>query len=399
MLRRGLLAISLLCSISVHSAWFEGEGKALIVDGKIHEARQLAIRDALLSLMYQGGASVNAVQMVKEGVLEKDTLLVRSNGEVHDMHLLKESIQDQYIMVTVSADIYTLANCVHDTYAKTLFVGPFELQKREHAQLGGIYRAPEEISRRLFYRFKEKSRDIDARHLMTRRIAFNDRYSNDIERQMLTIARDITTQYDVQYILFGNITDMSSYNETETNLLILSSTVKQRNYQLRLYVVDGINGVTVLRKNYSGHKEWPFDVTMKLDVTGEIFWASDYGKMIDSNINQAVSDVQEALYCRPSLATVISVYDDKLVINLGEVNGVKRGDKFTLIQQQFINEQASNITDSVFNPSDTEFTVIALQSNRAVLKTDSATGMANVQIRDLLLPVMDDLFNKTIYEY
>lgn len=398
-LRRGLLALSLLSSISAHGTWFEGEGQALIVDGQIHEARQLAIRDALLSLMYQGGASVNALQIVKQGILEKDTLLIRSNGEVHDMHLLKESIQDQYLKVTVSADIYPLGNCVHDTYAKTLFVGPFELQKREHAQLGGIYRAPEEVSRRLFYRFKEHSQEIDARHLMTRRIAFNDRYSNDIERQILTIARDISNKYDVQYILFGSINDMSSYNETKTDLLLFSSTVKQRNYQVRLYVIDGINEVTVLRKNYSGHREWPFDVTMKLDVTGETFWSSDYGKMVDAYIDQAVSDVQEALYCRPSLATVVSVYDDKLVINLGQVNGIARGDKFKLIQQRFINEQASNIADGIFNPSDTEFTVIALQSDRAILKTDSVSGMANVQIRDLLLPLIDDSFSKTIYEY
>lgn len=394
-----LFVISLLCATSAHSTWFEGEGRALIVDGKIHEARQLAIRDALISLMYQGGASVNALQMVKEGTLEKDLLSVRSNGEVHDMHLLKESIQDQIIKVTVSADIYPQGNCVHDAYAKTLLVGPFELQKREHAQLGGIYRTPEEVSRRLFYRFKENSRQIDARHLMMRRIAFNDRYSNDIERQILTVAREISTKYDVQYILFGSISDMSSYNETITNLLLFSSTLKQRNYQLRLYVIDGINGVTVLRKNYSGHREWPFEVTMKLDVTGETFWSSDYGKMIDSYIDEAITDVQEALYCQSSLATVVSVYDNKLVINLGQVNGVEKGDTFKLIQQQFVNEQTSRMTEGVFNPSDTEFTVITVQPDRAVLKTHAPSGMANVQIRDLLLPTMADSFSKTVYEY
>ncbi|MDO6687824.1 MULTISPECIES: flagellar assembly protein T N-terminal domain-containing protein [unclassified Agarivorans] len=375
-----------------YAVWFEGEGQAKIVDGQVDKARQQAIQDALLTLMYRGGASVKSLQIVKSGVLETDELTVRTNGEVYDMKLLVETIEDDQMTVTVAADIFPLNTCEKDSYAKTLFVGPFQLQKREHAQLGGIYRTPEEVSQRLFHRFKLKSKRVDARHLMTRQIAFDGRYANDIEPQMLKVARSLSSQYDVQYILFGKINDMSSYNETSTNLLGMKSTVKQRNFQVKLYVIDGINGETILRKSYGSNREWPFDVTMKLDVTGQTFWSSDYGNLIDSYIDQAVVDVEDALYCRQSLATVVGLYNGQVVINIGQTNGVRKGDKFELVRQQYLMHLDGGLRGPIFNADDTQLTVMSVQSDRAVLATKRFSDMANIQIRDVLVAVDNDPF-------
>ncbi|WP_427983660.1 flagellar assembly protein T N-terminal domain-containing protein [Agarivorans sp.] len=375
-----------------YAVWFEGEGSAKIVDGQVEQARQQAIKDALLTLMYRGGASVKSLQVVKSGILETDELTVRTNGEVYDMKLLLENISEDKISVTVAADIFPINSCEKDSYAKTLFVGPFQLQKREHAQLGGLYRAPEEVSRRLFHRFKSSNRRIDARHLMTRQIAFDGRYSNDIEPQMLKVARTLSSKYDVQYILFGQITDMSSYNETTSNLLGIKSTVKQRNFQMKLYVIDGINGETILRKNYASNREWPFDVTMKLDVTGETFWSSAYGNLIDSYIAEVVSDVEDAVYCRQSLATVVGLYNDQVVINIGQTNGVRKGDKFKLVRQQYLMNLDGGLRGPIFNADDTQLTVVSVQSDRAVLRTARYSDMANIQIRDVLVAVANDPF-------
>ncbi|MGY5451489.1 flagellar assembly protein T N-terminal domain-containing protein [Agarivorans sp. MS3-6] len=396
LIRAGLTLVMLLGAVCPsYAVWFEGEGQAKIRDGQVDVARQQAIKDALLTLMYRGGASVKSLQVVKSGVLETDELTVRTNGEVYDMKLLVETINEDQITVKVAADIFPLNSCEKDSYAKTLFVGPFQLQKREHAQLGGIYRTPEEVSQRLFYRFKNKSKRIDARHLMTRQIAFDGRYSNDIEPQMLKVARSLSSQYDVQYILFGKIIDMSSYNETTSNLLGINSTVKQRNFQLRLYVIDGINGETILRKSYGSNREWPFDVTMKLDVTGETFWSSDYGKLIDSYIDQSVVDVEDALYCRQSLAKVVGLYNDQVVINIGQTNGVRKGDKFELVRQQYLMHLDGGLRGPIFNADDTQLTVVSVQSDRSVLRTERFSDMANIQIRDVLVAVSDDPFALT----
>jgi hypothetical protein len=389
------LFILLLTSYSffAYPIWFEGQGEALIIDGQVATAREKAIQDALLTLMYHGGASINALQIVKSGVLEIDKLTVRTNGEIVDMQLLTEKIIDDKIQVTVSADIYPFDTCKKDNYAKSLFVGPIQLTTPKDAQLGGIYKIPEEVATRLYSRFKTDSRQVDARHLRTRQIAFNNNTSDDIERQMLSVAQDISSQYDVQYILFGRINDMSDYNEINTTFGIASTPIKYRNYQMQLYVIDAINRKTVFQKKYEASREWPFNVTMKLDVAGSAFWYSDYGKLINFYIEQSVTDIENTFSCETTLASVVAIYNnDNLVINLGQENGIRKGDRFKLIRQQFLTFQDKGSQEPFFNQDDTVLEVISVQSKRALLKATNGADMANIQIRDILSPITDDGF-------
>jgi len=380
-------------SFSANALWFEGDGESLIINGDIAAAREKAIQNALLTLMYHGGASVNALQVVKSGVLEIDKLTVRTNGEIVDMHLLTENIINDSIQVTVSADIYPFDSCKKDNYAKPLFVGPLELVTPSQAQLGGIYKIPEEIGQRLYSQLQTSSRQIDARQLRTQPIAFNNNNSNDIERQMLSVAQDIYAQYDVQYILFGKITDLSDYNESTTILGVPTSTTKYRNFQMQLYVIDAINNKTVFQKKYQASREWPFDVTMRLDTSGSVFWYSDYGKLVNFYIEQSIEDIEGAFSCETTLASVVSIYNNEnLVINLGQENGVRKGDRFKVLRNQFISFQDSGTHGSLFNEDDTVLQVVSVQPQHALLKATNIADMANIQIRDILTPVTDDDF-------
>ena len=381
-------------SFAAYPIWFEGQGEALIFDGQVAVAREKAIQDALLTLMYHGGASVNALQIVKSGVLEIDKLTVRTNGEIVDMNLLTEHISEDKILVTVAADIYPFDSCKKDNYAKSLFVGPIQLVTPADAQLGGIYKIPEEVTQRLYRHFNSDSRQVDARQIRTRQIAFNNSTNEDIESQMLSVAGDISAQYNVQYILFGQINDMSDYNESSTSILgATSAPVKYRNYQMQIYVIDAINHKTVFQKNYSASREWPFDVTMKLDVTGNTFWYSDYGKLVNLYIEQSVKDIENTFSCETTLASIVAVYNnDNLVINLGQDNGIRKGDRFKLIRQQFQSFQDQGSQAPIFNQDNTELTVISVQSKQALLKTTKDADMANIQIRDIVSPLTDDDF-------
>ena len=389
------LFILLLTSYSffAYPIWFEGPGEAIINDGQIATARQQAVKDALLSLMYHGGASVSSLQTIKSGVLEVDKLTVRTNGEVVDMHLLTEKIVNDKLKVTISADIYPFDSCKKDNYAKSLFVGPITLDTPEQAQLGGLYQLPETVTKRLYKHFKTKNKQINARQVRTRAIAFNNSSSEDIESQMLSVAQDISSQYDVQYILFGNINDMSSYDENSTNFLGVSENVKNRNYHMQIYVIDGVNKEMVFQKSYGAHSAWPFDITMRLNPNESTFWSTDYGKLINYFINESANEVENAFACEPTLASIVSIYNnDNLVINIGKVNGVRKGDKFKLIRKQYVNFQNIDAQEAIFDAEDIVFKVMSVQSTRAILKTADASNMANIQIRDILTPVTEDDF-------
>lgn len=385
-----LIASLLVASCAAQAKWLASEGKSIIIQGNISQARDKAVTDALLSIMHKSGTSVESVQVVKSGVLATDQLTIRTNGEVHDMRLLNEEINKGYIMVSIKADIYPFRRCPKEKYAKTLLVGPFQLQIREQAQLGGIYHSDEALTQRLFYHLKRHSRKLDPRHVLIQPIAFPNDQQYNIEQQFLEVARQISSQYDVQYQLFGTIEDMSSFDESSNNLLFPSS-IKKRHFQMNIYLIDGINRQTVFQKNYAYSSDWPFDMTQKFNVNSNEFWATDYGKIIDQAILKAGNDIEQAVYCQPTMATIIALHNNGVVINIGFRNGLKKGDQFQLIRSQFTSHQSSQLQGPIFTPDNVMFSVVSVQSDRAILKPQRGSDMGNVQIRDMLTPV-DEYF-------
>jgi len=210
---------------------------------------------------------------------------------------------------------------------------------------------------------------------------------------MISVAQDIYAQYDVQYILFGQITDLSDYNENSTVLGVTTATTKYRNFQMQVYVIDAINKKTVFQKQYQATRKWPFDPTMRLDTSGSVFWYSDYGKLVNFYIDQSIDDIKSAFSCETTLASVVSVYNNEnLVINLGQKNGVRKGDHFKVLRKQFVSFQDSGVHGALFNQDDTILEVVSVQPQRALLKATNVADMANIQIRDVLSPVTDDDF-------
>jgi len=387
-LRNTILATLLILPLHLQAEWFTGEGVANIVAGNINQSRDNAISNALLSIVHKAGTSVESLQVIKSGVLESEELTAKTNGEIHDMRLIDEKISNGKISVSIEADLYPFSVCPQEKYSKTVFVGPFHLKTRRQAQLGGIYHSDEAVAQRLFYHLKRNSAKLDPRYVMTQQIAFTRDTLHNIELQILEVARDIATKHDVQYLLFGTIEDMSDYFETTKNLLF-DTTEHKRNFQMNIYLVDGINKSTIFQKNYSATSPWPYEMTLKFDVKSKVFWETDYGKIIDQNIDQAVRDVQHALYCQPTMATIIARYSNQVIMNIGHNNGVKKGDQFQLIRSQFVSQQNSTLQGPIFIPDDILLTVTSLQSDRAILTTTESTDMNNIQIRDMLTPATD----------
>mgnify|MGYP003630722722 CR=1 FL=1 len=391
-----IICTLLLFSIHAQAKWYSGEGSANLIEGDIEKSRQQAISNALLAIVHQAGTSVESIQLVKSGVLERDELIVKTNGEIHDMRLVSENVINGVMVVSIKVDLYPFASCPQEKFSKTVFVGPFHLQTRQQAQLGGIYHSDEAVAQRLFYQLKDKPTKLDPRYVMTEQIAFTQGDRHNIELQILDVARQIASKHNVQYLLFGTIEDMSDYYETSMGLkgLLFDETVHKRNFQMNIYLVDGINKVTIFQKNYADTSEWPYVMTLKFDVKSNVFWKTEYGKIIDENITQAVKDVQNALYCQPTMATIVAQYSDKVIMNIGHRNGVEKGDQFQLIRSQYVEQQDSSISGPIFIPDDILLTVVSLQSDRAILKTSDPMDMNNIQIRDMLTPVI-----ATTYDY
>ncbi|MBW8192141.1 flagella assembly protein FlgT [Neiella marina] len=386
------LALCLLFSAVSHADWFEGEGRAPILQNDTEEARRLAVKNALVSLMYYGGASVRSLQVVKSGVLQTDELRVKTHGEVYGLKILKEAVAEDHVVVTIAADIFPSGSCHTNRYTKPLLVGPFQLEKYEHAQLGAIYDLPEQLGRMLYQAFQSESATVDARSLRTRPITFDvsaEHYSQSAKPKDVAL---LAEQHGVQYVMLGKIEDLSSHTEKQMKAIVFNKTTTKRNFRMTISVLDGVQGGLVFNKTYQGNREWPFERTVVHDVSSEAFWSSDYGQLVDELLKQAKSEVEDALYCRQSLASVLDVIGSKVIINLGQSNGVQLGDEFILAHQQSYGNQPSNSQTSIFNVTENQLDVVSVYPNRAVLRAKRAADLANIQVRDILFAMPKDPF-------
>ncbi|RBW46560.1 flagellar biosynthesis protein FlgT [Psychromonas sp. B3M02] len=384
-LTKRLLPLLILSSFAANAQWYSSEGRAVLNEENIDQSRSNAISDAMVTVLRSAGTSAESVQVIQEGVLEVDKLMLKTNGEIHDMRIVHEEIIGGYYTVEVEADIYPFSTCPQEKYAKSIFVGPFSLEDRKDAQLGAIYDSDEVITKRLFKQLKGESNKLDPRHVMTQQIAFTNNSEGDIELQTLKVAKDVATKYDVQYLVFGVLKDMSDYYET-TTYTFSEETTHKRNFKMQVYLIDAINQLTLFQQEYSAISQWPYDLTQHFDPNSLSFWQTDYGYAIDLKINEAVRDVRQALYCQPTMATIIAKYNDQLVMNLGHRNGVEKGDKFQLIRSQFLSHQNSQLPNSIYLPDDILLSVVSVQADRAILKANDPIDMSNIQIRDMLTP-------------
>ncbi|MFM2479483.1 flagellar assembly protein T N-terminal domain-containing protein [Celerinatantimonas sp. MCCC 1A17872] len=380
------IAIALLTvPMMAHAVWFQGQGSATIKDGEVDQARHEAVQNALLGLMYKGGASIRSVQVVKSGVLASDKLTVRTNGEIHDMQVMREKRTDDTITVTVRADIFPMKTCNKDNYAKTMMIGPITIRSRQQAQMGGIYQLGKTLSQQLFQQLQLSNRRIDARQLMTTPIASLSDYND--QNSMLEVARSLSAQNDVQYVMFGTIDDLSNYTTSSTSQLTgVTDTTHHRSFRITIYVVDGIKGDIVFSKSYSTNQEWDFSLTMKVSPDSDMFWSSKYGKAVQYVMKQAVQDVQVSLYCKQTLANVVGIDNNQLIINLGQRDGVQEGDAFHLMRTRYLLSHDGAQSSPIFNQTQSpQFKVVSVQTHRSVLQADHYSDMANIQLRDILI--------------
>jgi hypothetical protein len=113
--------ISLLSSFPAHSIWFEASGQAIVHNGNKEVARQRATQEAIKQALLFAGASVDSVQHMANGLLQDDRLEIRASGEVNTIELIDEIYQDDFVTVSVRADIFPQdVKCQASDYQKKI---------------------------------------------------------------------------------------------------------------------------------------------------------------------------------------------------------------------------------------------------------------------------------------
>jgi len=378
-----LTILSLLCSFSVSSQWYETQGHARTNDTSVEIARTKAIENALKKALLVSGASVSSVQQVVNGLLTKDQINIRASGSVNSIELVDEVHSNNLITVTIRADIFAQdKKCFAVNFKKSLLITRSHLSHREQANIGGIYLIDKAIMRELGTQLNQQSVFTKTSTILNNKTDFSRLNDSLQSYKIAQLTQSLSESTDSQYIMFSEITNISFDEQATNNWLFWQQGIYPRNFAINFYLYNGLNGELVWQDNYQNTAPWTFTKRIKVDVYGNAFWQSDYGVMVNNIIDKVIKDIDENIMCEPSRGKIIQVQGNQITINLGRDHGLKMGDEFNLLHlTHFTNNSGKSYAG--FNVSPYKVKVSKLTRQTATATTPDGSLFGNIQIDDL----------------
>lgn len=374
-------------SFSLQAEWFESQGQAYI-NNTPEIARTKAIENALKKTLLVAGASISSVQQVVNGLLTTDELNIRSAGVVNAFEVVSEKrLGSNIIEVTIRADIFPqeeYEQCYSVNYRKPILLTRSRLIHRGQANIGGIYGIDSAVTTKLSDHIKESSRYLNAQMSIRTSTPFFRLNKSYQQEEVKKLTKSLATHTENQFVIYSEITDISINQGPSNGWKLWKKTPPNRDFNLIMYIYDGFTGDLVFEKQYFTSAPWRLNKRENINPNGSKFWGSAYGAGIDSLLKNITLDIDEALMCQPSQATIVDIDEEKLIINIGKYHGVKLGDEFSLLlNTSFTLDNGNNYTG--YNLSPYKVKVISLDRNNAIVEAVNAERLGNVQINDLVV--------------
>jgi len=373
----------MLTSFSASTQWYETQGQAHIVNGDNETARVLAMENALKRALLVAGASVSSVQQVINGVLTQDQISIRASGTINSFELIEETYKEDMLTVKIRADIFPQdKQCFSADYRKSLLVTRSNILYREHASIGEIYNLDIEVMRKLAGKINNEGYYLDAKLAIKNKSVFSRLNGSMQYEKIKNVTMSLSDHTDTQFIMFAEISDMSLSQRTNSQLKFWQKDHINRQFKITLYIYNGSNGELVFDKEYQNQALWSFNKRERVDITSSRFWLSEYGNMINNTLEKMIIDIDENMMCQPTRGKIVKVDGDSIIFNLGENQGVKVGDEFSLLHaNNFINDAGK--TYAGFNISPYKVKVISTSKESAKAVTEDNHLLGNIQINDI----------------
>lgn len=378
-----LLLSFMLTSFSAFTQWYETQGQAHIVNGDNETARVLAMENALKRALLVAGASVSSVQQVINGVLTQDQISIRASGTVNSFELIEETYKEDMLTVKIRADIFPQdKQCFSADYRKSLLVTRSNILYREHASIGEIYNLDLEVMRKLAGKINNEGYYLDAKLAIKNKSVFSRLNESMQYEKIKNVTMSLSDHTDTQFVMFAEISDMSLSQRTNSKLKFWQKAHVNRQFKMTLYIYNGSNGELVFDKEYQNQALWSFNKRERVDITSNRFWLSEYGEMINSTLEKMIIDIDENMMCQPTRGKIVKVDGDSIIFNLGENQGVKVGDEFSLLHANNFTNDAGK-TYAGFNISPYKVKVISTSKESAKAVTEDNHLLGNIQINDI----------------
>ncbi|MAG76111.1 MAG: hypothetical protein CL811_05045 [Colwelliaceae bacterium] len=368
----------------VLAAWHQGSAQRQINTIQYEEIRTQTIKDAIANATFKSGSYIQAEDIMLDGVLKSSKTLIRTEGQIRRVEIVSESVDQGILTVIVKVDVQPISNCTKDNYAKSLLITQLPLLKPMQAQHGALFEFGEQTSKRLEKQLSQDDKLSVTTLLDKVMVSLNPVIQLD-KAYLNKVGKYLATEFNVQFILLGGIRDIGLFDQVKDNLLI-DDVLLRRNFTLELFVYDALKGDVVLENSYHGEANWDFARNDVLDMNNSLFWRSDYGRVVLHTINDAVTDVSDALKCQQSLAQIVSNQGDFLVVSMGEKQGVQVGDEFELIKQRVIEGAQQQHFNLLTKDTSFVLRVAQVSADSSVLVSPDGRSVGDNQLLNLVSP-------------
>jgi hypothetical protein len=309
------------------------------------------------------------------GLLMDDHIEIRSSGEVNTIELIEEVYHDDYITVSIRADIFSQeSQCSAADYTKRIATTYFPIRFGAQAADGQIHKIGAAAAMKLQETFAQISTGLTLSEVEPYTLNWHN------TNQPIQATR-LAQKTDVQYVLAITIDDISVERNQGSAFKFWKDAKAIRNFAYTLTLLNGASGEELINKQYRISESWEFGLTRSIDVNSDEFWRSRYGRAVLESLQKSAIDLEESVVCEPTMGRILAVANNQLQINLGRNQNVKAGDQLTLLNVQQIRDTfGQEYKQFVLHP--TALVVTQVFAETATVTSRDRSLLANIQPND-----------------
>lgn len=362
-----LFILLLTTSTEALSTWYQGQASRAIDPKNFDKIRTETIKKAISNAAIQGHSLIHAEDIVLDGLLQSSKTILRSKGQIRRVEILDEFINEGILTVIVRADVEPLHSCEKSVYAKNLLNTQFTILNPIQASVGALFDIGVQTTKR-FEQQLNAQENVRVNSTINQAVFTHKSSGMMNEAELDTLGNHLALKHGSQFILFGFIRDISLFEQVKDEILYDDIQLR-RNFTIQVYLYDAIRNSLIMQKSYHGEGNWSYPINHIVDTNNSEFWRNDFGRSILHTINSAVTDINDLLGCQQSYAHIVDNYDGKLVINIGQDQGVEVGDEFDLVKLLRL-QGADGKTRILLTPEQTSnLSVQHVNNNSAVLSS------------------------------
>lgn len=363
---------------AVQAAPAEAEGVALVAEGGVERARQLAIRDALEQLGLRSAARVDVAAGASTRGKTLESSRVQPAAEFDRYTVVREWQTGQllHVRVQVKDEEARPRGNVNLGYRKKIVVTPFHV--RSSPQLDDVdniaTRLPQELLRRMTGSGKFLGKDSP--YVISPGASGP---SND-----LAAVRRIAAMYDAQFVIAGEIVDASNFGKPAYYGLIRKDA---RRIEIAFYVYDGLSGALVARRTAVAEGVGEQRIGRDKPFGSASFAATPFGGAILRALDEGVARIAQDLAPLPFMAKIVQVQGNQVFIDAGSTSSVAPGDQLVIYRldarQQVYGNDPLVPLGTVEAPVGT-LSIVQVQPGFSIGRIEPASAAKQVSAGDLV---------------